>query len=164
MTKFHKNENFRRINVKINRLFEKIYSKISTKFESNWCSLYWVIAKTKIDNLPIHTFSADDFFFSVNHIYIQKKVEIWQLIFDPDSRLYSIKDWESKIKHITIAMKNFTWFGGALFVHTEKNNSTVTKRTFIGLKIGIKKIASKIPKYYLIKLWQCINWQILKVK
>ena len=25
--------------------------------------------------------------------------KIWQLIFDPDSRLYSIKDWESKIDH-----------------------------------------------------------------
>ena len=44
----------------------------------------------------IHTFSADDFFFNVDDIYT-KKVEIWQLIFDPDSRLYPIKDLESEI-------------------------------------------------------------------
>ena len=54
----------------------------------------------------IHTFSADDFFFNVDHIYT-KKVEIGQLIFDPDSRLYSIKDWESKI--ILIALKKLFW-------------------------------------------------------
>ena len=37
-------------------------------------------------------------FFQCRSYMYKKKVEIWQLIFDPDSRLYSIKDWESKKK------------------------------------------------------------------
>ena len=97
MTIFHKNENFRRINDKINRDLEKTYTNNHAKFQSDRCKLFQVIAKTKIDNLHthththIHTFSADDFFFNVDHIYT-KKVEISQLIFDPNSNLYSIKD------------------------------------------------------------------------
>ena len=60
MTIFHKNENFSRINAKINRLFKKIYSNIPAKFDSDGCRLYWVIGKTKIDNwflTPIQGFT-----------------------------------------------------------------------------------------------------------
>ena len=93
MTIFHKNENFRRINAKTNKLLKNIYPNIPAKFESDWYSLYRVIAKKKIDNLHtqththtythtrthshththIHTFSSDDFFFNVDYIYAKKK-------------------------------------------------------------------------------------------
>ena len=52
---FHKNDNFRRINAKINKLFKNIYPNIPAEFESDWCSLYRVIAKKKIDKLHTQT-------------------------------------------------------------------------------------------------------------
>ena len=49
----------------------------------------WIGVKNQLSNL--------DFFFCIYMIYIEKKVEVWQLIFDPDSRLDPIKDLESLI-------------------------------------------------------------------
>ena len=81
MTIFHKNENFRRINGKINRLLKKIYSNIPAEFESGWCRLYWVIAKTNNDNSHTQTYThthtnihfRQTTFFSIYIIYMPKK-------------------------------------------------------------------------------------------
>ena len=109
MTIFHKNENCRRINAKINRILKKIYSNIPANLESNWCRLYWVIAKTKIDNLHththIHTFSADDFFFNVDHIYTKEKLKFDNWFLTPIQGFTQSKIEKANKKHNWIDIK-----------------------------------------------------------
>ena len=103
-TIFSKTDNFRQITAKINRLLGKKYTNIHAKFQNDRCNLFRVITWQKIDNLHTHTrthththpyiFGRRLFFLCRS--YINKgNGEIRQLIFETDSRLYSIKDWES---------------------------------------------------------------------
>ena len=58
------------------------------------------LSRQKIDNKHTHTYTSihfrDTIFFQCRLYINMKNGEILKLIFDTDSRLYSIQDWESK--------------------------------------------------------------------
>ena len=91
----------------INRVFVKTYTNNYAKFQSDRCNLFRVTARQKIDNLHTHTQTHTHtdthtyifgrrLFFQCRSYVNKGNGEIWKSIFDTDSRLHSIKDWESK--------------------------------------------------------------------
>ena len=79
MTIFHKNQNFCRINAKINRFLEKIYLISLQNLKAIGAVSIELSRKQKLTTYTdtrtqthIHTFSADDFVFNVDHVYTKK--------------------------------------------------------------------------------------------
>ena len=109
MTIFHKKENFRRIIAEIKRLPKKIYSNIPAKFESDWCSLYWVIEKTKIDNLHTqtntHTYIfGRRLFFNVDYTYAKKKSKFDNWFLTPIQGFTQSKIEKAKLLRIELSV------------------------------------------------------------